>query len=219
MNTRRLRLRELNREDLNFFHALLSDKDVMRYIPMTVYEESQTEALLDIIAQDREFATRKGYYYIIEEKESFAKAGIVNLKVVGDDPTKGTGLLGYILFKEFWGRGYAAEAALAMVTHGFHTLNLHRIEAAADPENGGPPIPVGETERKRAFPCHHCRLLPPNIDTILLSGGLHGVIPRIIPLRPPSHPRPLGGPSHRLRPPGRLFGLLVHVLADYKEGV
>jgi RimJ/RimL family protein N-acetyltransferase len=37
--------------------------------------------------------------------------------------------LGYWIGKPFWGRGYATEAARALVQYGFDTLGLHRIYA------------------------------------------------------------------------------------------
>jgi RimJ/RimL family protein N-acetyltransferase len=37
--------------------------------------------------------------------------------------------IGYELAPEYWSRGYATEAALAMVNFGFQTLKLHRISA------------------------------------------------------------------------------------------
>ena len=37
--------------------------------------------------------------------------------------------IGYELAPEYWVRGYATEAALAMVTFGFRELELHRISS------------------------------------------------------------------------------------------
>jgi [ribosomal protein S5]-alanine N-acetyltransferase len=43
--------------------------------------------------------------------------------------------LGYWLGVPFWGKGYATEAAQAMLDYGFDTLNLNRIYASLFPEN------------------------------------------------------------------------------------
>jgi RimJ/RimL family protein N-acetyltransferase len=37
--------------------------------------------------------------------------------------------IGYWIGKPFWGRGYATEAAAAIIRYGFEKLNLHRIYA------------------------------------------------------------------------------------------
>ena len=43
--------------------------------------------------------------------------------------------LGYTLARAAWGRGYATEAARAVLRWGFAGLRLHRIVAVADPAN------------------------------------------------------------------------------------
>lgn len=43
--------------------------------------------------------------------------------------------MGYELDPEFWGRGYATEAAHAVLDHGFGVLGLHRIHAHCVAEN------------------------------------------------------------------------------------
>lgn len=50
--------------------------------------------------------------------------GWVSLDVDGD-----TAALGYRFHREFWGRGYATEAAGALITHGFVALGLKQISA------------------------------------------------------------------------------------------
>ena len=46
-----------------------------------------------------------------------------------------TGDLGYEISPEFWGHGYATEAARAMVGFGFEELGLHRVWGECVPEN------------------------------------------------------------------------------------
>jgi RimJ/RimL family protein N-acetyltransferase len=45
------------------------------------------------------------------------------------------GHLGYWLGVDHWGKGYATEAAQAVLRYGFATLGLHRIEAGHYPRN------------------------------------------------------------------------------------
>ncbi len=45
------------------------------------------------------------------------------------------GSLGYWLGTDFWAKGYATEAAREVLNYGFHTLELHRIEAGHYPRN------------------------------------------------------------------------------------
>ena len=43
--------------------------------------------------------------------------------------------VGYGLRRDRWGRGYATEAVLACLRHGFEDLGLNRIVADVDPDN------------------------------------------------------------------------------------
>ncbi len=43
--------------------------------------------------------------------------------------------LGYIIYNQHWGQGYAKEAGKAILEIAFKDLNLHRVEAAIDPKN------------------------------------------------------------------------------------
>ena len=43
--------------------------------------------------------------------------------------------IGWVLHPDYHRRGYASEAALALLRYGFTALNLHRIIATCQPEN------------------------------------------------------------------------------------
>lgn len=43
--------------------------------------------------------------------------------------------LGYRVFNNYWGEGYAAEACRAVIEIAFNDLKLHRIEAGIEPHN------------------------------------------------------------------------------------
>jgi ribosomal-protein-alanine N-acetyltransferase len=44
---------------------------------------------------------------------------------------------GYVLARSAWGRGYATEAATAVLAYAFGHLGLHRVAATCDPANTG----------------------------------------------------------------------------------
>jgi RimJ/RimL family protein N-acetyltransferase len=44
-------------------------------------------------------------------------------------------MLGYCFARSAWGKGYATEAARLIISHGFHSLGIHRIWARCDSEN------------------------------------------------------------------------------------
>ena len=45
------------------------------------------------------------------------------------------GELAYILHPNYWGKGFATEAAKQMLSYGFSEQKLHRIFAICDPRN------------------------------------------------------------------------------------
>ena len=61
-----------------------------------------------------------------------AGPGIDHADDRGDQPRAE---IGYILGREHWGRGYAAEAQRRVVAHAFDDLGLHRLEADTHPDN------------------------------------------------------------------------------------
>jgi len=61
--------------------------------------------------------------------------GACELRV--DSPAHRRGSLGYTLARDEWGRGYATEAAAALLRFGFTGLGLHKISATCDPANAG----------------------------------------------------------------------------------
>ena len=85
-------------------------------------------------------------------------------ELVGDcslhyDTTFGAWELSYGFRRDRWGRGYASEAAAAVVRHGFETMRVARIVADVDPANPASSrvlekcgfVRVGELEDGRLF--------------------------------------------------------------------
>ena len=43
--------------------------------------------------------------------------------------------VGYYVLPDYWGNGYASEAAQLLVAYAFDELNAHRVEASAQADN------------------------------------------------------------------------------------
>jgi ribosomal-protein-alanine N-acetyltransferase len=73
--------------------------------------------------------------WLVCVRETNAIAGFINLNEVVLGPYR-RGQLGYGVFAPFAGQGYMREGLEAIVDYAFGTLNLHRLEADIQPENG-----------------------------------------------------------------------------------
>lgn len=123
MQTARLRLRPLTPDDLEHLVALHGDPQVMAFISGAgeTREVVENQSLPDLLARRT---------WLLLEGETFL--GWASLRVEGDEAE-----LGYRLVRAAWGRGYASEAARALVDLGFRDLGLRRIWAQTMAVNTG----------------------------------------------------------------------------------
>lgn len=131
LTTARLRLRRFTAGDLDLLDRLNSDLRVMRYAG-GVKSRAQTEVMLHerILAYYDEHPGL-GIYATLE-REGGACVGLHLLNHIQGEPDI---QLGYLLFPEHWGRGYATEMAEAVLRCGFAVLRLPRIVAITNQEN------------------------------------------------------------------------------------
>jgi RimJ/RimL family protein N-acetyltransferase len=133
ITTDRLALRPLSLADIEWFAAMRGDDDIMRYIgtvgavPRAVAEERLDRHVAC-------WAERGLGMFGVRERGSETALGWAGLQ-----PLDGTDEIevGYAFGKNAWGRGYATEAACALVRWGFDILGLKRIVAVAYAENTG----------------------------------------------------------------------------------
>jgi RimJ/RimL family protein N-acetyltransferase len=62
----------------------------------------------------------------VTDRDSGELFGAVGLQI---EPGHALGELGYWIGVPYWGRGYATEAARALMRYGYSRLGLHRIQA------------------------------------------------------------------------------------------
>ncbi len=132
LTTERLELRRFTAADLEPLLAVFADAEVMRYVgaERRPLRRSQVSALMSRVRADW---SEHGFGLLaITERETGRLVGEAGLQYLEEGPDIE---LGYTLGRAAWGRGYATEAARAILRWGFAGLRLHRIVAVADPAN------------------------------------------------------------------------------------
>jgi RimJ/RimL family protein N-acetyltransferase len=133
LRTDRLVLRPLRDADLEPFAALNADPQVMQFFPKPL-----TRAESDAVAgRMREHLARHGFGFWAVEAPGVAElVGAVGLLVPSfEAPFTPCVEVGWRLARDYWGRGYATEAASAALAFGFDRLGLDEIVSFTVPAN------------------------------------------------------------------------------------
>jgi RimJ/RimL family protein N-acetyltransferase len=134
IRTDRLTLRPFADGDLDGLYRYLSDPDVVRYMYWEIRDhESSAEALQERIGQDRLDDDHDYLALAVVPDESGEVAGEVILRWLSRPYRQGE--VGFAFAPGFQGRGYAREAAEAMLQLAFRDLGLHRVIGRCDPRN------------------------------------------------------------------------------------
>lgn len=132
INTDRLLLRPFTPSDLDDLFALNSDEDVMQYISPPLSKD-QVAGVIDWFCSEW---GRLGYgWFAIFEKESDVFVGQCGLQCLEGKPDADDIELAFVISRKHWGKGYATEAAQAVVSFGINNAGLRRIVAVTMEEN------------------------------------------------------------------------------------
>lgn len=128
--TERLFLRRLKDYDVDEIFKMRSDEEIMRYIREPQMERKESLNWIKMISEKWD-TERIGFCGVIEKKSKrfVGWCGLWRLKETDEFE------VGYAIAKDFWGNGYATEAARKCLEYGFEELNLKKIVAVASPEN------------------------------------------------------------------------------------
>ncbi len=131
----RLILRRFTEADVDLFHDLDSDPEVMRYItggPPTPREEIRDDILPAFLGY---YARFTGYgFWAALDRSSGDFLGWFHFRPAPGSPSDEPEL-GYRLRRAAWGHGYGTEGARALIDHGFTALGVRRVVASATLEN------------------------------------------------------------------------------------
>jgi len=151
LETRRLLLREMSLDDLDFIAQMLAHPEVMHYWPRCY---NRQEAADWIRRQQARYAKDGVAYWLAVNKESGQPVGQAGLLVLQVDGIEELGL-GYIIHRPFWRMDYATEAAKGSRDYGFAQMGQSRVISLVRPENvpsQGVARKLGMTLEKRT---HH----------------------------------------------------------------
>ena len=132
LHTARLLLRPFRDDDADAIYALQSDAVVLRYWDSPPWtDRARADRFLATCRQMSDEGT--GVRVAMEQESDGAFVGWCTL--TGWNPDFRSATLGYCLAEAAWGRGYATEAADALLGWAFDTLDLNRVQAEVDTRN------------------------------------------------------------------------------------
>ena len=124
-------LREFTADDLADVLQIVGDDTVTSWLSFDSRHEDEARTMLDgILARARQ-DPRNEYYLAVTLPADQAVIGFARLGLAGVRAAK----LGFAIRHSQWGHGYATDSARTLITFGFGELGLHRISAAAGPDN------------------------------------------------------------------------------------
>jgi RimJ/RimL family protein N-acetyltransferase len=134
LRSERLLLRPLTISDADALHAYRGREDVCRYVP---FEPMSREDITERIAVQwaRTELTDEGQALTLGVEVSETGDLVGDVVLFWHSRLNAGGELGYVFNPDFGGRGYATEAADAILRLGFEGLDLHRIVARIDERN------------------------------------------------------------------------------------
>jgi RimJ/RimL family protein N-acetyltransferase len=131
VETERLLLRHFKHEDLDDYARISADPEVMRYIgkgqPL-----SREDAWRSLAFHSGHWQLRGFGQWAVELKETGRLIGRIGLFM----PEGWPGLeVGWLLDREYWGRGLATEGGRAALNYAFQELRAEHVVSIIHPEN------------------------------------------------------------------------------------
>ena len=124
----------LSTDDVHEIHSYASDEDVSLFIGWPLMNTlNETRSYIDVMLKRELEGTH--YYASIIQKTTEAIVGTAMIFNFDHEANKAE--IGYVLHKDYWGKGYGTESVALMNNFAFKTLNLHKIYANVVDENIG----------------------------------------------------------------------------------
>lgn len=132
LNTERLHLKRIQKNDAEDIFKFRSDEGVMRFIPRPVAKTIEdAEKVYHMI--DEGINNSSSINWGLYLKENNRLIGIIGYVRMNKDNFRAE--VGYVLHRDYHNKGFANEALEEVINYGFNQMKLNSIEAIIDPEN------------------------------------------------------------------------------------
>lgn len=133
IETERLLMREFIESDWQVVFAYQSDPLYLRYYHWTERTQTDAQEFVRMFINQQKEQPRTKFQLAVVLKEENQLIGNCGIRI--NDRQLREANIGYELDSRYWGKGYATEAARAMLKFGFETLGMHRIWSWCVAEN------------------------------------------------------------------------------------
>lgn len=134
LETERLILRKIRMDDAEDMYSYGSDPEVSKYVTWNQHQNiSDSKAFIEFILN--QYNNGNIAPWGIEYKDSGKLIGTIDF--VAWNTTHKFAEIGYVIAREYWGKGITTEAATELIRFGFKKMDLVRIQAKCFVENIG----------------------------------------------------------------------------------
>ncbi|MCJ8010282.1 GNAT family N-acetyltransferase [Paenibacillus sp. KQZ6P-2] len=132
LTTERLRLREITPQDEERIFDCFSNYEAMRYYGQDPFHHLEEAGKLITFFADS-YRDKRGIRWGMERKEEPGLIGTIGFNAWS--PKHRRADIGYEIHPDYWRKGYASEAAEAIIAYGWGVMNLARIGAVVYTDN------------------------------------------------------------------------------------
>lgn len=133
LETKNFLLREMTDTDIDDVVTFWDDNEVMKFIGDGTWGGGKSVVSEFINKNTNSYKIHPGLgFWAVQDKQTKRVIG-----EAGISPVKDTNEIeaGYILHKNYWGKGHGTEILSGLIDYGFNQLKLDKIIAVAHPDN------------------------------------------------------------------------------------